>query len=135
MKTSIKTETKPFSDEETPEQAAETISDALDFLQGEATTAGLTEVSELIGQASAKARGESASSSASGGHAAALASVCEAVVALPAEYRNALIFRKVYRHSYAEIAARYSVSVDTAKARVMKGFQLVRGSLRPAAAR
>ena len=42
--------------EETPARAAESISDALDFLQGEADAAGFSDVSELIGEASVRSR-------------------------------------------------------------------------------
>ncbi|MEO1245925.1 MAG: FecR domain-containing protein [Pseudomonadota bacterium] len=42
--------------EETSAQAAESIADALEFLRGEADAAGLSDVSELIRQASAKSR-------------------------------------------------------------------------------
>ena len=42
--------------EETPAKAAESISDALDFLRGEADAAGLPDVSELIREASARSR-------------------------------------------------------------------------------
>ena len=41
---------------ETPEQAATSIAAALDFLYEEANAAGLSEVAELIHQASAKAK-------------------------------------------------------------------------------
>jgi DNA-directed RNA polymerase specialized sigma24 family protein len=60
----------------------------------------------------------------------ALPDACRAIVGLPAEYRKALILKKVYRRSYEEIAGDCNVSVATAKDRVMKGFQLVRASLR-----
>ena len=125
-------EGKTVAAEETPEQAAESISVALDFLQGEAEAVGLTEVGELIREASARAKehGAPISSRASAGDATELLEVCKALVGLPAEYRKALIFKKVYGRSYEEIADECSVSVDTAKARVMKGFQLVRASLR-----
>lgn len=121
----------PIVFKETPEQAAESISAALDFLGAEAESSGLTDVSELIRRASAKAKERSAqmSSIASTEYATDLLEVCKAIVALPAEYRNALVFKKVYRRSYAEIADDCRVSVDIAKARVLKGFQLVRGSL------
>ena len=119
---------------ESPEQAAESISAALDFLQGEAEAAGLFEVGDLIQQASAKARKGSRplSPEAPGGHAVGLPDACRAIVELPAEYRKALILKKVYRRSYEEIAGNCNVSVTTAKDRVMKGFQLVRASLRRA---
>jgi len=42
--------------EETPAKAAESISDALDFLRGEADAAGLPDVSELIQEASTRSR-------------------------------------------------------------------------------
>ena len=42
--------------EETPARAAESISDALDFLQGEADAVGMSDVSELIEEASARSR-------------------------------------------------------------------------------
>ena len=47
---------KPTDDDEKPEHAAEAISDALDFLSTEADAAGLSDVSELIQQASEKSR-------------------------------------------------------------------------------
>ncbi len=46
--------------EETPEQAVEAISDALDFLRGEADAVGLSEVSDLLRRASAISREHSA---------------------------------------------------------------------------
>ncbi|MEO1247789.1 MAG: FecR domain-containing protein [Pseudomonadota bacterium] len=42
--------------EDTPEQAAESISDALDFLRGEADAAGMSDVSDLLREASTKSR-------------------------------------------------------------------------------
>lgn len=123
---------KTVTVEETPAQAAESISVALDFLKGEAEAVGLTEVGELIQQASARARehGTPVSSQASAATATELLGVCKAIVGLPAEYRKPLVFKKVYGRSYEEIADECSVSVDTAKAQVMKGFELVRESLR-----
>jgi DNA-directed RNA polymerase specialized sigma24 family protein len=117
---------------ETPEQAAKSISAALDFLKGEAEAAGLSEVGNLIQQASAKAKEctKPMSSEAPTVHAMDLPHSCKAIVGLPAEYRQALILKKVYRRSYEEIAGDCNVSVATAKNRVMKGFQLVRASLR-----
>lgn len=44
---------------ETPERAAESISDALDFLRDEADAVGLSEVSGLIQEASTRSRGHS----------------------------------------------------------------------------
>ena len=118
--------------EETPERAAESISAALDFLCGEADAAGLSEVSELIQQASTKARERSVplSLQASPTPAAKLEELCRAIVGLPDECRKALVFKKVYRRSYEEIASDCSVSIDTAKAQVIEGFQLLRASLR-----
>ena len=123
---------KPVVVEETPEQAAESISAALDFLQGEAEAAGLSEVGELIREASAraKAHGVPAPSQPSAEHAIDLVDVCRAIVALPAECRQAFVSKKVYGLSYEEIASECGVPVDTAKARVMTGFRLVRASLR-----
>jgi hypothetical protein len=119
---------------ETPKQAAESISTALDFLHAEAEAAGLFEVGDLIRQASTKARERSRSMSteAPTGPAMDLPAACKAIVGLPAEYRKALILKKVYRRSYQEIAGECNVSVATVKERVMKGFQLVRTSLRQA---
>jgi DNA-directed RNA polymerase specialized sigma24 family protein len=117
---------------ETPEQAAESISAALDFLQGEAEAAGLPEVGQLIRHASTKAKERRTRQSSEGptGDAMDLLGACKAIVGLPAEYREALILKKVYRRSYEEIAGDCNVSVATAKDRVMKGFQMVRTSLR-----
>lgn len=117
--------------DETPERAAESISAALDFLQKEAEAAGMSEVAELIQQASAKAtkRSEPTPSDTTNNHAMDLPGACMAIVALPSEYRKALIFKKVYRHSYEEIANHCNVSVATAKERVIKAFQLLRASL------
>ena len=119
--------------EETPERAAESISAALDFLRGEAEAVGLSEVSDLIQQASTKARECTTPlpPKALPMHATALEELCRAIVGLPDECRQALVFRKVYRRSYEEIANDCSVSVDTAKAQVIKGFQLVRLSRPP----
>lgn len=47
---------KPVAIEETPEQVAESIGVALDFLLGEAKAAGLTEIGELLRFISAKAK-------------------------------------------------------------------------------
>jgi DNA-directed RNA polymerase specialized sigma24 family protein len=125
-------EARPSTAKETPEQAAESISAALDFLQGEAEAAGLSEVGDLIRQASRKAkeRGKPISSDAPTVRTMDLPDACKAIVGLPAEYRKALILKKVYRRSYEEIAGDCNVSVATAKDRVMKGFQMVRTSLR-----
>ena len=46
--------------EDSPEQAAESISAALDFLQAEAEAAGLRDLGALIKQASARAKERSA---------------------------------------------------------------------------
>ncbi|HWM27469.1 MAG TPA: hypothetical protein VNQ14_03350 [Woeseiaceae bacterium] len=46
--------------EDTPEQAAESISAALDFLQAEAEAAGLCDLGALIRQASTRAKERSA---------------------------------------------------------------------------
>ncbi|MEX2126097.1 MAG: sigma factor-like helix-turn-helix DNA-binding protein [Woeseia sp.] len=117
---------------ETPEQAAESISAALDFLQAEAEAAGLSEVGELIQRAATKAKERSGpiSPQTPAAQAMDLPGACKAIVGLPDEYRKALVFRKVYGRSYEEIAGDCNVSVATAKDRVMKGFQLVRTSLR-----
>lgn len=118
--------------EETPERAAESISAALEFLRAEADAAGLSDVSELIQRASTKAkeRSELLSLQDWPAHAAKLEELCRAIVGLPDDCRKALVFKKVYRRSYEEIASDCSVSVDTAKARVIEGFQLLRVSLR-----
>lgn len=125
-------EARTIAAEETPEQAAEAIAAALDFLDGEAEAAGLSDVGELIKQASliAKKRSASASAKAHSAFPINLPDACRAIVGLPAEYRKALIFRKVYRRSYEEIAKDCSVSVATAKDHVIQGFKLVRASLR-----
>ena len=47
---------RPVTAEETPEQAADAISNALDFLCGESDAIGMLDVSELIRRALAKAR-------------------------------------------------------------------------------
>ena len=60
-----------------------------------------------------------------------IVAVCKAIVDLPPEYRDALVFKKVYGRSYEQIADDLNVSVDTAKARVMKGFELARALLPP----
>ncbi len=126
-------EAKTIVDEETPERAAESISAALDFLRGEAEAAGLSEVSDLIQQASTKARERSSPppSKARPARATELEDLCRAIVGLPDDYRKALVFKKVYRRSYEEIANDCSVSIDTAKAQVIKGFQLLRLSRTP----
>ncbi len=118
------TETETIVVEETPEKAAESIATALDFLRGEADTAGLSEVRDLIQQASARARESGTPRSAAG-----LEDLCRAIARLPAEYREALVFRKVYRRSCAQIAGDCDVSVETAKLRVIVGFRLLRASL------
>lgn len=119
---------RPTADEETPEQAAGSIGAALDFLRAEAQAAGLSGVADLIQRASVEAKEKSAtgSTAASDGRRLELVEACKAIVGLPDEYREALIFRKVYRRSYEEIARDCGVSVDIAKERVMRGFQLVR---------
>ncbi len=115
---------------ETPEQAAEAIAAALDFLQAEAEAAGLPESAALVRQAAALARERAATfSTAPVAHGVNLPDVCHAIAGLPVEYRQALVFRKVYRRSYEQIAEDCSVSVAAAKERVIKGFQLVRISL------
>lgn len=50
-----KTENETIFREQTPEQAARAISDALDFLRIEANALGMFDVSELIGRARSKA--------------------------------------------------------------------------------
>lgn len=109
---------------ETPEKAAESIAAALDFLRGEADTAGLSDVGDLIQQASARAKERCAPLSA-----AELEALCRAIARLPDECRNALVFRKVYRRSCAQIASLCSVSVETARARVIDGFRMLRATL------
>lgn len=115
---------------ETPEQTARSIADALDFLHREAEAAGLSEVADFIGQASIRAKEprQTEIPEGSSGSESDLLDACAAIVRLPSEYRKALILRKVYRRSYAEIAKECSVPVATAKDQVMKGFRLVRGS-------
>ncbi len=61
-------ERRPDIIEETPERAAETISDALDFLRDEAAAAGLSDVSDLIQEASAKSRAHRATLSSETAH-------------------------------------------------------------------
>lgn len=118
--------------EESREQAARSISAALEFLRQEAEAAGLDEVSDLIQRASAKAKASAASGSGKQARVEAmdLPDACRAIGRLPDEYRTALIMKKVYRHSVQEIASDCSVSVATARDRIIKGFQLVRTSLR-----
>lgn len=112
--------------EEMPERAAESIAEALDFLRGEANAAGLSEVGDLIGRASAKAR----EGGASPAHTAAeLAGLCRAIDGLPDDCRKALVFRKVYRYSCEEIAKNCGVPVGTARAQVLEGFRRVRAAL------
>ena len=47
---------RPAVAQETPEQAADAISNALDFLRGESDAIGMADVSELIRRALAKTR-------------------------------------------------------------------------------
>ena len=47
---------RPTVAQETPEQAADAISNALDFLRGESDAIGMVDVSELIRRALAKTR-------------------------------------------------------------------------------
>ena len=47
---------RPAVAKETPEQAADAISNALDFLRGESDAIGMADVSELIRRALAKTR-------------------------------------------------------------------------------
>ena len=106
---------------ETPEQAAESIAAALEFLRGEAATAGLSDVGDLIQQAAARARERGTPLAAAG-----LEDLCRAIAGLPVEYRKALVFRKIYRFSCAQIASECGVSVETARMRVIGGFRLLR---------
>lgn len=106
---------------ETREEAAASISEALDFLGQEADAAGLAEAAELIRLASRKTLDEP--------DRLVLADACRAIAGLPEEYRNALVYRKVYRRSYQQIAGDFSVPIAVAKDRVMQAFQLVRGAL------
>jgi DNA-directed RNA polymerase specialized sigma24 family protein len=117
-------ETETVIVEETPEKAAESIAAALDFLRGEADTAGLSDVGELIQQASARARERCPSLPA-----AELEDLCLAIAGLPDECRKALVFRKVYRRSCTQIASDCSVSVETARTRVIDGFRILRATL------
>ncbi len=110
--------------EETPEKAAESIAAALDFLRGEADTAGLSDVGDLIQRASVRARERCAPLSA-----AEFENLCLAIAGLPEECRKALVFRKVYRRSCAQIASHCSVSVETARTRVIDGFRMLRATL------
>ena len=118
------TETETIVVEETPEKVAESIAAALDYLRGEADTAGMSDVGDLIRQAAVRARECGAPPTAAG-----LEDLCRAIAGLPAEYRKALVFRKVYRRSCAQIASDCGVSVETAKERVIGGFRLLRASL------
>jgi DNA-directed RNA polymerase specialized sigma24 family protein len=112
--------------EETPERAAESIAEALDFLRGEANAAGLSDLGDLIERASARARDGRAAPAYS---AAGLVGVCRAIDGLPADCRKALVFRKVYRYTCEEIARTCGVPVVTARAQVMEGFRRVRAAL------
>jgi DNA-directed RNA polymerase specialized sigma24 family protein len=117
-------DTGTIGTQETPEQAAESIAAALDFLHGEADTAGLSDVGDLIRQAAVRARERGTPLSGAG-----LEDLCRAIAGLPDEYRTALVLRKIYRRSCAQIASDCGVSVETAKMRVIGGFRLLRASL------
>ncbi|MEX2495095.1 MAG: sigma factor-like helix-turn-helix DNA-binding protein [Woeseia sp.] len=117
-------ETETVVVDETPEKAAESIAAALDFLRDEADTAGLSDVGDLIQRASARARERCAPLSA-----ADFEDLCQAIARLPDECRDALVFRKVYRRSCAQIASHCSVSVETARTRVIDGFRMLRAAL------
>ena len=119
--------TKSAASGETREEAAVSISAALDFLNEEAEAAGLSQVARLIGRASRRAKADAGPSLA----ALSLPGACRAIVGLPEEYRCPLIYRKVYRCSYEQIANDCGISPATAKQRVVRGFQLLRVSLRP----
>lgn len=118
--------TKPVGSGETREEAAASISAALDFLNEEAEAAGLSRVARLIRRASWKAKHDAEPSRS----AADLRDACRAIVRLPEEYRSALVYRKVYRWSCQQIADGCGISPAAAKHRVARGFQLVRASLR-----
>jgi DNA-directed RNA polymerase specialized sigma24 family protein len=112
--------------EETPEKAATSIAEALDFLRGEANAAGLAELGDLIGQASATARKGEALSTRTAGD---LVGLCRAIDGLPDDCRKALVFKKVYRYSCEEIARSCGVPLGTARARVIEGFRRVQTAL------
>lgn len=114
---------------ETREKAAQSIATALEFLRQEAEAAGLPELSALIRKASSEAKHAGGSNEARA-DVIALPDACKAIGRLPAEYRKALVMRKVYRQSFEQIATDCNVSVATAKERIIKGFQLVQNSLR-----
>lgn len=115
---------KPIASAETRQQAAASISVALDFLRGEAEAAGLLQVADRIRRASVTAK-EQAELRA----AVDLPEACEAIGRLPDEYRSALVYKKVYQRSYEQIASDCGISLTMAKHRVARGFQLVRASL------
>ena len=123
----------PRTVEEPPEKAVASIAAALDFLEREAKTAGLAELGDLIRQASTRAKQHALEmpTGTAPRASADIVAVCKAIVGLPPEYRDALVFKKVYGRSYEQIADDLNVSVDTAKARVMKGFELARALLPP----
>jgi DNA-directed RNA polymerase specialized sigma24 family protein len=112
-------ETATNPDGETPEQTAESLAEALDFLGGEADAAGLDDVGRLIRRASRRARERS------GLLATHFYTLCRKIDRLPKDCRAALVLRKVYRRSCAEIAADCGISVNTARARVAQGFRLL----------
>ena len=122
----------PRTVEESPEEAVASIAAALDFLEREAKTAGLAELGDLIRQASSRAKQhalEMPAGTVARAPAADSVTVCKAIVGLPREYRDARVFKKVYGRTYEQIAEDLHVSVETAKARVMKGFELARALL------
>lgn len=133
-------ETEIVIGNETPQQAAEGISAALDFLRREAEAAGMSEVGELIGRAWRKARERSACRTpidAPGLKSAVppvgrnvrfdpeLEHLCAAIAALPVDCRAAFVLKKVYQLSYPEIAKYCGSSINAAKSNVMKSFKLV----------
>lgn len=124
---------EPRIAEESPEQAVASIAAALDFLEGEAKAAGLAELGTLIGQASDRAKQHALEtpSGIAARRSADILPICKAIVGLPSDYRDALVLKKVYGRSYEQIAEDLDVSLDTAKSRVMRGFELVRALLPP----
>lgn len=116
---------RPAGSRENCKEAAESISAALDFLRSEAEAAGLPQVAESIRRAAIQAY----DASHEGRPALALADACRAIVRLPRDYRSALVYRKVYRRSCAQIADGCGISQTDARLRVSRGFQLVRDAL------
>ena len=125
---------------ETPEQAADGIAEALQFLRREALEAGMFEVGELIGRALKKAHAWQSPEapvdvlSLAPKAASAKPNVMSdpefnhlraAIAALPKKYRDPFLLKTLYRSSYAEIADYCGISINSAVARVADGSLLV----------